>query len=160
MGLIRDIFGIGRAIKEVAEVFVANKTENANFEHLEHSAALEQFSSEFKRERGNWFNNLVDGLNPLPRPVLALGTVRLFVFTVVDPVAFSTRMVGLDAISRELWWLLGAIVSFCFGARELHYSRKSRPAKQSEPSSLFKPTPIAFGSNAAVLNWMRARTEV
>ena len=102
----------------------------------------------------------VGPIDSLMRPVLALGTVRLFVFTVVDPVAFSTRMVGLDAISRELWWLLGAIVSFCFGARELHYSRKSRPAKQSEPSSLFKPTPIAFGSNAAVLNWMRARTEV
>ncbi len=158
MGLIRDIFGLGKAVKDVAEVFVVNKTENASFEHLEHSAALEQFSSEFKRGRGNWFNNLVDGLNRLPRPVLALGTVGLFVFAMVDPIAFSARMIGLDAIPRELWWLLGAIVSFYFGARELHYVRKSKPAKPMEPASLFKPTPIAFEDNAAVADWMNTRT--
>ncbi|MDA9789552.1 holin family protein [Amylibacter sp.] len=80
MGLIRDILGIGKAVKGVAEVFVVNKTENAEFEHLEHSAALDQFAQEFRRKRGNWFNNFIDGLNRLPRPILALGTVGLFIF--------------------------------------------------------------------------------
>ena len=28
---------------------------------------------------------------------------------------------------EPLWWLLGAIVSFYFGARELHYFRSQRP---------------------------------
>lgn len=159
MGLIQDIFGMGKAVKDVAEVFVVNKTENANFEHLEHSAALEQFSSEFERTRGNWFNNLVDGLNRLPRPVLALGTVGLFVFAMVDPAGFSTRMIGLDAIPRELWWLLGAIVSFYFGARELHYVRKAKPAPKAEPATLFKPTPVGFEDNAAIQDWLLTRTE-
>lgn len=157
MGLMRDIFGLGKAVKDVAEIFVVNKTENANFEHLEHSAALEQFSSEFQRGRGNWFNNLVDGLNRLPRPVLALGTVGLFIFAMIDPVVFSARMVGLDSIPRELWWLLGAIVSFYFGARELHYVRKAKPQRPTAPSSFLKPTPIAAEDNAAVSDWLQTQ---
>lgn len=65
----------------------------------------------------------INGLNRLPRPMLALGTLGLFIFAMVDPEAFGARMVGLDAVPEPLWWLLGAIVSFYFGARELHYFR-------------------------------------
>jgi hypothetical protein len=32
-------------------------------------------------------------------------------------------MAGLGYIPDPLWWLLGAIVSFYFGAREMHYFR-------------------------------------
>ncbi|MDA9789551.1 holin family protein [Amylibacter sp.] len=38
-------------------------------------------------------------------------------------------MIGLDTVPRELWWLLAAIVSFYFGARELHYVRDQRAAR-------------------------------
>lgn len=58
---------------------------------------------------------------------MALGTVGLFVFAMANPVDFATRMQGLDYVPDPLWWLLGAIVSFYFGARELHYAREKRP---------------------------------
>jgi hypothetical protein len=32
-------------------------------------------------------------------------------------------MQGLQLVPEPLWWLLGAIVSFYFGARELHHQR-------------------------------------
>ncbi len=35
----------------------------------------------------------------------------------VDPVWFAARMQGLALIPEPLWWLLGVIVSFYFGAR-------------------------------------------
>ena len=35
----------------------------------------------------------------------------------VDPVWFASRMQGLALVPEPLWWLLGAIVSFYFGAR-------------------------------------------
>jgi hypothetical protein len=37
-------------------------------------------------------------------------------------------MVGLAEVPEPLWWLLGAIVGFYFGARELHYRRVPRAA--------------------------------
>jgi hypothetical protein len=159
MGLIRDVLGIGKAVKDVAEVFVVNKTENASFEHLEHSAALDQFAQEFKRGRGTWFNNFVDGLNRLPRPILALGTVGLFTFSMVDPIAFSARMNGLDTVPRELWWLLGAIVSFYFGARELHHVRKSKPRRKPKPMQLLQAPIINADTNPAVADWLNTRSD-
>ncbi len=126
MGVIRDILGLGGAVREVAEVFVENRTKTAANEHAENIATLEQLTAEFARERGGWFDQLVDGLNRLPRPALAMGTLALFAYAMADPVGFAARMQGLQLVPDPLWWLLGAIVSFYFGARELHHFRSGR----------------------------------
>lgn len=156
MGLIRDILGIGTAAREVAEVFTVNKTRNAEFEHLEHAATLEQFGKEFAHARTGWFDGFVDGLNRLPRPVLALGTVGLFVFAMADPETFSGRMSGLDTVPQELWWLLGAIVSFYFGARELHYVRRRRVAREAA-GVVATSTEETAERNAAVAEWRKSQ---
>ena len=44
----------------------------------------------------------------------------------VAPSGFALRMEGLRLVPDPLWWLMGAIVSFYFGARELHHYR-ARP---------------------------------
>ena len=76
-----------------------------------------QFGQEFVVERKGWFDRFMDGLNRLPRPALALGTLGLFVSAMVDPLWFSARMQGIALVPEPLWWLLGVIVSFYFGAR-------------------------------------------
>ena len=43
-----------------------------------------------------------------------------------DPVGFAIRMEGLNLVPDELWYLLGAVVGFFFGARELAHGRKDR----------------------------------
>jgi hypothetical protein len=35
----------------------------------------------------------------------------------VDPIWFAARMQGIALVPEPLWWLMGAIVSFYFGAR-------------------------------------------
>jgi hypothetical protein len=60
---------------------------------------------------------MMDGVNRLPRPALALGTLGLFISAMVDPVWFAARMQGIALVPEPLWWLLGVIVSFYFGAR-------------------------------------------
>jgi len=126
MGVMSTILTLGGLLggaKDLAEVVVVNKTRNAEQEHEEFQAALEQLGKEFGHARQGWFDSFVDGLNRLPRPALALGTLGLFGFAMHDPVAFSVRMQGLALVPDPLWWLLGAIVSFYFGARELHHFR-------------------------------------
>ncbi len=155
MGLIRDILGIGRTVKDVAEVFVPNATKRLQYDHEEFGDALQQYGREYQLVQEGWFNRLVNGLNRLPRPVLALGTVCLFIYAMLDPNGFSQRMLGLDTVPRELWWLLGAIVSFYFGARELHYKR----AQNSPDRRMEKPPnmPAVVDENAAVKDWLRNR---
>jgi len=140
MGLISRAVGLGQAAEAiggaaqgVSEVFVANATRAMELDAEIHRATMETAAAEFAHAGAGWFDALINGLNRLPRPMLALGTLGLFVFAMVDPVEFSRRMVGLDAVPEPLWWLLGAIVSFYFGARELHYSRHTPAAGPRRP---------------------------
>ncbi|QPH53569.1 holin family protein [Pontivivens ytuae] len=117
--------GVGEAITGVAEVFTENRTARAAQEHQEHLAALAQHGAEFGHNR-TWFDAAIDGLNRLPRLAMALGTMGLFVYAMQDPLGFAARMQGLALVPDPLWWLMGAVVSFYFGARELHHIRMRR----------------------------------
>ncbi len=119
--------GISGAITSVAEVFRPNAENSAQRAAQRAQGAQKQFSAEFAAtERKGLFGAFVDGMNRLPRPLFAFGTIGLFVYAMRDPIGFAERMQGLGYIPEPLWWLLGAIVSFYFGARELKYSREGR----------------------------------
>ena len=70
----------------------------------------------------------MDGINRLPRPMLALGTLGLFVTAMVNPLWFAERMQGIALVPEPLWWLLGVIVSFYFGARQQMKSQEFQRA--------------------------------
>jgi len=117
-GLFEALFGGGRNIvAETAEVFRPNAEADARRAASARAAALEQFGAEFAAARPGAFDRVIDGINRIPRPALALGTLGLLVSAMVDPVWFGARMEGLALVPEPLWWLLGAIVSFYFGAR-------------------------------------------
>lgn len=156
MGLIGSVLNapgavtaLGDAAKGLAEVFTPSATRQMELSAQAQAAALEQFGDEFSNASTSWFDRLVNGLNRLPRPLLAFGTIGLFVYAMVDPADFALRMVGLNAVPEPLWWLLGAVVAFYFGARETHYFR-NRPV--SVPVGL-NPTTAASDANPAVDDW-------
>jgi hypothetical protein len=119
MAKILDImFGNGRnLIGETAGIFSENTDAAARRAVMMQQAALAQFGAEFGLQQKGRFDRLIDGLNRLPRPGMALGTLALFIAAMVDPEWFTARMEGLALVPEPLWWLLGAIVSFYFGAR-------------------------------------------
>ena len=146
MGLMGGMGAVGRVVRAAqgaAEVFTPNRTLVERLAHEGRAAALEQLGDEFALARRGLFDRVVDGMNRLPRPMLALGTLGLFVYAMAEPVGFAARMQGLAYVPEPLWWLLGAIVGFYFGARELHYLR--RP----EPPAAPLPEPIVSGWLAA-----------
>ena len=73
------------------------------------------------------YDHLIDALNRLPRPILALTTVALFLVAAVAPAWFEARMEALSAIPEPLWWLAGAVITLFFGSREAFYRRKTKP---------------------------------
>lgn len=122
MGLIERVFtlvfGSGRnVVAETAEVFRENAEAGAARGAALQTQALTQHGGEFDRTQKGGFDRFMDGVNRLPRPMLAFGTLGLFVAAMVDPIWFASRMQGLALVPEPLWWLLGAIVSFYFGAR-------------------------------------------
>lgn len=160
MGLIGGVLNapgavaaLGEAAKGMAEVFVRSATKRMELSAQAQAAALEQFGDEFSNASASWFDRLVNGLNRLPRPLLAFGTIGLFVYAMVDPADFALRMVGLNAVPEPLWWLLGAVVAFYFGARETHYFR-NRPV--GVPTGLPAAT-TPSEANPALDDWRSAQ---
>ena len=173
MGLISRAFGgagtisaAGRAVSDVAEVFHANETRAQELSAAAQRAALDAHGEEFQYARPGLFDRVINGLNRTPRPFLALGTMGLFVFAMVDPQAFAARMVGLNEVPEPLWWLLGAIVSFYFGAREMHYFRTPngghlpcmRPERLAEDAAE-TTAGTAADENPALERWLRHQRE-
>ena len=116
---ILNLFFGGRrnVIRETAEVFRENAEAAGQRDASLRTAALAEFAAEFAVPRRGLFDRFMDALNRVPRPALALGTLGLFLSAMVDPVWFAARMQGIALVPDPLWWLLGAIVSFYFGAR-------------------------------------------
>lgn len=122
MGLISSVMGLlfggnRNVVRETAELFRENSEAGAQRSHGIQKQAMTQFGAEFAQPTQGAFDRFMDGLNRLPRPALALGTLGLFVSAMVDPLWFAARMQGIALVPEPLWWLLGVIVSFYFGAR-------------------------------------------
>ncbi len=159
MGVIEKVIGapgavsaLGQAAKGVAEVFVPSATRKMELSAEAQMAALNQLGEEFSLAPQSWFDRLVNGLNRLPRPLLAFGTLGLFVFAMFDPVSFAQRMVGLNAVPEPLWWLLGAVVAFYFGARETHYFR-NRQVTEPVVAVPVAGAAAAPDANPALADW-------
>lgn len=146
-GVMGALFGNGRnVIRDTAEVFRINAEASDARDAAYRAAALAEFGAEFSHPRQGWFDRFVDGLNRIPRPALAFGTLGLFVASMVDPIWFASRMQGLALVPEPLWWLMGAIVSFYFGSR---YQAKAQDFQRSVTETMAR-TPIVLGNIAAL----------
>ncbi len=187
MGLIERImqlaFGGSRnVVKDTAEVFRENAEAAGARRSVLQGQTLEQFAAEFGAGR-TWFDAAMDGLNRLPRPLLAFGTLGLFVAAMVNPIWFASRMQGIALVPDPLWWLMGAIVSFYFGARHQIKSQEfqrsvaatmaqvpqvvantkqlealaPRPPADSGGDAQLSLSVIEAGDNAALSEWRQSR---
>ena len=151
-GILGFLFGNGRnLVAETAEVFRENAEAEAGRQLTLQTQAMGQLGAEFSVPRKGGFDRFVDGLNRLPRPALAFGTLGLFVAAMVDPLWFAERMQGIALVPEPLWWLLGVIVSFYFGAR---HQAKSQDF-QREIAGVVERVPQVT-RNIAALREMRA----
>ena len=160
MGVIGQILGADRAIaaagaaaQGVAEVFTPSATRQMELSAEAQMAALRQLGAEYQLAPQGWFDRFVNGINRLPRPMLAFGTIGLFVYAMTDPDSFARRMVGLNAVPEPLWWLLGAVVGFYFGAREAHYFRTRPVSAPGAAPVADAATPTVQDDNPALRDW-------
>ena len=129
MGMIERMFqlmfgGGGNMVHDTVEVFRENAEVGSQRGAQVQMQAMREYGQEFAIPRQGWFDRFMDGVNRLPRPALALGTLGLFVAAMIDPLWFSQRMQGIALVPEPMWWLLGVIVSFYFGARHQVKSQK------------------------------------
>lgn len=94
MGLIESIFGVvfggnRNVVRETVEVFRENAETGAVRSAAAQQQAMGQYSEEFRTASSGRFDRFMDGVNRLPRPALALGTLGLFISAMVAPLWFA-----------------------------------------------------------------------
>ena len=146
LGAGATVTAVGNAASGMAQILTPSATRRMELDEEAYARAIAEHQAEFAGAGTHWFDALMNGLNRLPRPLLTLGTIGLFVYAMVEPVGFSARMQGLALVPEPLWWLMGAIVSFYFGAREAHYFRN-----RVWPSARVRKTAVATGAGGAVV---------
>lgn len=119
--------GGAKAVSDAITPFTGNKVQVEDHRHDENLGRLSQFTAEFTdRQNRTWWDSLIDGLNRLPRPTMALGVIALFVWASVDPVRFAASAQAWALIPDEMWLVLGAIITFFFGDRTLLGMRRGK----------------------------------
>ena len=125
MSLWSTVTGFLRPAKELVEVFKPNAEKKAVREHQERLElskqdlmSLQQFADEFKSKRTSTaWDSFVDGLNRLPRPLITLGILGLFVLAPADPIRFLEIARAYQIMPDGFWALLSIIIAFYFGGR-------------------------------------------
>jgi Holin of 3TMs, for gene-transfer release len=130
---ITALFRPARELVEALEANIGNEAERAHGERLalteQELASLQQFAAEFQaREGRTWWDSLVDGLNRLPRPLIALGIVAFFLLAPLEPVRFFEIARAYQMLPDGFWALLSVIVAFYFGGR-MQLKRQDRAVR-------------------------------
>lgn len=115
-GVVNAVSG---AVQGIAKVFVGDKSARDEQDAQFGMSSMGQFASEFTRGQGTWFDSLVDGVNRLPRPAMALGVIGLLAYCPYDPVGFSEIMNAFQLVPDWLALLIGVIAGFYFASRHL-----------------------------------------
>ncbi len=160
MAVISNLLGmlIGTEARKTIQVFRENAEFQAARDHERLSEAMTQYGHEFQYHNRGGFDRWIDALNRLPRPAMAFGVLGLFVAAMVDPIWFSGRMSGLAHVPDPLWWLLGAIVSFYFGARyQIKGAEYRQQIARMNRTSMPAQTEMPRDQNAAILDWTNTR---
>lgn len=113
------------ALDGILARFVRDKDALEAHRHAETIQQQATYAAEFApRANRTWWDSFVDGLNRLPRPLMAFAVIGLMAWAPIDPVGFSAAM-GAYALVPE--WLAGTlfgIAAFYFTAR--HFEKRLR----------------------------------
>ncbi len=172
---------VAGAVSGVGKVFFGSKEARDQQGHDELMSVQEGYQAEFLApEKTGAFNSLVDGANRLVRPFFTFGIVALFIWCVYDPAAFAVAMQALRLMPQELWYIMGAIITFWFGSRTLldkatanklsypteaevsnvlNSQKQLRDMKEAADQDKFAAklkdkSPVATGDNPAIQEWI------
>lgn len=130
---LKWIAPVGEVVTKGIEAFHGNKREQDQQQHEFRSQGLTAYAAEFTAARPNrtkW-DSFVDGLNRLPRPAIVALVISYFVASWANTATFAAINAGLATVPEPMWWLMSAVVSFYFMAREMNHKRKASAFKEA-----------------------------
>lgn len=120
---------VGNTVVKVKKTWSGSKSEQDGYENTKFLAGLQAHSAEFTpRKNSTWWDSFWDGINRMPRPLIVISIFWYFAFSYYNPIEFQVLNIALQTVPEEMWWIMSAIVSFYFVAREFSKSRQTKLA--------------------------------
>lgn len=164
---------VSKAVVDVTKVFKGSKADRDNYSHQQFMAGLQAYSSEFsQRSDRTWWDSLWDGINRMPRPLIVIIIFWYFSLSYRNNINFQELNVALDTVPDRMWWIMSAVVSFYFVAREFQKGRdtkmalsdkefdtvQKRIAKLREKAEKELPPHDLGYTNPSIENWKKSKT--
>lgn len=123
--IVKGLFGGGlEAVGGIVKAVAGDKTQVEANRHTEAMAVHGSMAAEIgPRENRTKWDSFVDGLNRLPRPLMALSVIALMVWPAFDPVTFAAAMQGYALMPEWLGEVVLAVVFTYFVARSVEKVR-------------------------------------
>lgn len=123
--LLSFLSGNASSIKDIAEVFFGNKKErdaqiaaNEFNEQIEiHKEAAAGYS--YASPARNWFDSLIDGINRLPRPLMAFLAIWFMVWPMMQPERYIESVKAMGQAPEWISTFVTIVVVFFFGSRTI-----------------------------------------
>ena len=124
--------GVSKPIREIAGQFIAPKDTRQLNQHEYKLAVLEQFQAYTTSNKGSMFERFVGGLNALPRPLIALGTISLIGYIIIAPteagVILQAKIEMLNTFNTFWQGIIAGVFALYYGGRMQmkHYNAKEQ----------------------------------
>ena len=124
--------GVSQPIRDIAGQFSAPKDVIAKNDYEYKLQVLAQFQAYTTSEKGSFFERFVGGLNALPRPIIALGTIALIGYIIISPaqsgVILTAKIEILNSFNTFWQSIIAGVFALYFGGRmqTKHYSAKEQ----------------------------------
>ena len=120
---------VGDTVVNVKKTFTGSKADQDLYAHEQFISGLEGYSKEFtNRANRTWWDSLWDGVNRMPRPLIVVAIFWYFSLSYRNPEEFQVLNLALDTVPERMWWIMSAVVSFYFVAREFQKGRDTKLA--------------------------------
>lgn len=125
----KGVKAVGDTVVNVKGAFTGNRQEQDEQQSKKFLMGLQAYSAEFApRENRTWWDSLWDGLNRMPRPLIVVAIFWYFILAYKNPTEFQVLNVALETVPDNMWYIMSAVVSFYFVAREFQKNRDNKMA--------------------------------
>ena len=130
--------GLFEKIDDLVKTIFGDKEARNSAIASEQQAVIAALAAEFQRAtKPRFIDSLADGLNRLPRPLIAFAVIGVLIYAPIDPIGFSLAMQAYSLVPEWLALLFGQIILLYFGGRMLDkWNGRMKAPSLSEVQSL------------------------
>ena len=147
---LKNVFDFSLNTRRAKHGDVAEQNNNLS---AEQQNILSAYAKEFQSSH-NWWDSFWNGINRMPRPLFVVTIFIYFNLSWANSELFDISNEGLSRVPKNMWWIMGAIISFYFGSRHFQKMGEMKTRRDNPPQPAPLPTEdLSRELNPSIVEW-------